>query len=263
MKFLLHWPLWLSAAFVYGLFVALALTLATGIGVWARRRPVREAAVAGLVPPVGAAMLAGFLVWLALLASIELRDVDDAERAVAAEAAALRTLGLLGGIAAPAASAGWPGQLADYAGHALANEWPGMSERGPDAGTAARLDAVQRGALMRFAAESPELRAALRQAAQALVDARQARLGVAAGHIPQVIWTALLSCAVIVLSFAALIHARQARAGRWIATLLGLLIGVQVHAVYVIDRPFLGTVSVSEAPLRAAIRQLLAPPSRP
>ena len=98
MSFLLHWPLWASALLVYALFLAVALGLVFVVGRWVRRQPARETVVGGLVPPVGAAMTAGFLVWMALLANTEVRDIDDAERAVHAEAAALHALG---GWAAP------------------------------------------------------------------------------------------------------------------------------------------------------------------
>ncbi len=263
MGFLLHWPLWASALWVYGLFVAAALAVATLICGWVRGHPAREAAVGGLVPPVGAAMTAGFLVWLALLANVELRDIDDAERAVSAEAAGLRTLGLLGSAAAPAASAGWHAQLADYAQHTLTREWPRMSDGGGDADTQARLDRLRTEAITRFAAEPPELRAALRQAVQSVAEARQSRLVVAAGHIPSIIWHALVICAGVVLVFAALVHGRQPRSARWIGTLLAMMIAVQVHAVYVIDRPFVGVVAVSDAPLREALQQLQRAAARP
>jgi hypothetical protein len=105
--------------------------------------------------------------------------------------------------------------------------------------------------LQRFAAEPPELRGALERGVQALSAARDMRLTVAAGHIPVLLWRAMLICAVIVLAFAALTHANQARASRWMTLLLGLFIGVQVHAVYVIDRPFEGAIAIGDAPLRA------------
>ena len=79
MSFLLHWPLWASALLVYALFLAVALGLVFVVGRWVRRQPARETVVGGLVPPVGAAMTAGFLVWMALLANTEVRDIDDAD----------------------------------------------------------------------------------------------------------------------------------------------------------------------------------------
>ncbi len=263
MSFLLHWPLWASALLVYALFVGVALALATLVSGWVGRHATREAAVGGLVPPVGAAMTAGFLVWLALLANIELRDIDDAERAVQAEAGALRSLGVLGSAAAPAAKAGWHAQLADYAQYTLDHEWQGDARDSEGASGRSRVDHLKVDIFSRFAAEPSELRAALLQSVQWLADARQARLTVATGHIPTVIWYALVVCAGIVLLFAALIHARNARAGRWICTLLALMIAVQVHAVYVIDRPFVGVVAVSDAPLRDALQQLQALGTRP
>ena len=126
---------------------------------------------------------------------------------------------------------------------------------------AGKLEGFQK--LFLLADEPPELRAALRQAVQSVAEARQSRLVVAAGHIPSIIWHALVICAGVVLVFAALVHGRQPRSARWIGTLLAMMIAVQVHAVYVIDRPFVGVVAVSDAPLREALQQLQRAAARP
>lgn len=256
MTFLLHWPLWLSALTVYALFGIFALILSVGVANWVRREPARLTAVSGIVGTVGAAMTAGFLFWMGLLATLELRDFDNAEQAIHAEAAALRTLDVLATRATPGVAAGWHGQLAAYGEHVLTREWPTMSRLGPDAATAARLDTLYGELFQRFASEPEELRRALGQALHDLVAAREGRLLVASGHIPGIMWYASLMCAFIVLLFAALVHAHLPMASRWITVMLSLLIAVEVHAVYVIDRPFVGAISVSDAPLRAAVQQL-------
>lgn len=256
MTFLLHWPLWLSALTLYVLFGACALVLSVGVANWVRRQPARLTAVTGIVGTVGAAMTAGFLVWMGLLATLELRDIDSAERATRAEAAALHALDVLAARTAPGAVAGWHAQLATYGEQVLAREWPTMSQLGPDAATAATLDALHGELYQRFAGEPDQLRRALGEALQDLVAAREARLLVASGHIPAIMWYASLICAFIVLLFAALVHAHLPMASRWITVMLGLLIAVEVHAVYVIDRPFVGAISVSDAPLRTTVLQL-------
>ena len=48
----------------------------------------------------------------------------------------------------------------------------------------------------------------------------------------------------------------MSRSSRWICLLMGLFIGVQLHAVYVIDRPFVGAVATSDAPLRNVVQLL-------
>ena len=254
MSFLLSWPLWLSALFIYAVFTGVALALSIGASTWVRRWPQRQAAVGGLIGTIGSPMMAGFLFWMGLTAAVELRDIDDAERAVRSEVTALYTLNTLAASAAPAAAAGWSAQLADYGQKVLAREWPAMSWSGADADTGRQLGRLRGELLRRFAAEPSELRGALGQALQALSAARDSRLTVAAGHIPALVWRAMLICALIVLAFAALAHANQSRSSRWLLLLMGLFIGVQVHAVYVIDRPFVGAIAVDDAALRDAVR---------
>ena len=258
MTSVLTWPLWLSALAFYAVFAGAALALSLSAGAWVRRSPTRQAAVGGLVGTIGSPMMAGFLFWMGLMAAVELRDIDDAERAVRAEVSAVYTLNSLAANAAPAAAAGWSAQLAAYGQQVLAREWPTMSEAGADPATGRQLARLRGEALHRFAAEPPELRSAISQGVQALSHARDTRLTVAAGHIPTLMWRAMLICAFIVLLFAALAHANQSRASRWITLLMGLFIGVQVHAVYVIDRPFVGAIVISDAPLRAAVQVVQA-----
>lgn len=256
MSFLLSWPLWLSALFAYLIAAAAALVLSLAATAWMRRSAARLAGVAGLIATVGSPMMAGFVVWLGLTASVELRDFDDAERAVRAETTALYTLNSLASIASPTAASGWSAQLADYGHKVLTREWNAMSWSGADADTGRQLGHLRTEALRRFASESADLRAALGQALQALSAARDNRLSVAAGHLPSVVWSAMLICAVIVLTFAALTHANQPRSSRWICLMMGMFIGVQLHAVYVIDRPFVGAVAINDAPLRSAVQLL-------
>lgn len=256
MTFLLSWPLWLSAPFAYLIAAATALALSVAATVWMRRRSARLAGVAGLIATIGSPMMAGFVVWLGLTASVELRDFGDAERAVRSETTALYTLHSLAGSATPTAASDWSAQLADYGHKVLTREWNAMSWSGADAETGRQLGHLRMEVLRRFAAEPPDLRAALGQALQALSAARDNRLSVAAGHLPSVVWSAMLICAVIVLMFAALTHANQPRSSRWICLLMGLFIGVQLHAVYVIDRPFVGAVATSDAPLRNVVQLL-------
>ena len=260
---ILYWPLWLSSLTFYAVFAGVALALSLAASAWVRRSPGRQSAVGGLVGTIGSPMMAGFLFWMGLMAAIELRDVDDAERAVRAEVSAIHALHTLGASAAPATAAAWSAQLAAYGHQVLTREWPTMSWDGADAATGRQLARLRIDALQRFGAESPELRGALDRGVQALSAARDTRLIVASGHIPVLLWRAMLICALIVLAFAALAHANQARASRWMTLLLGLFIGVQVHAVYVIDRPFEGAIAISDAPLRAAVQRVQADRAAP
>jgi hypothetical protein len=92
MTVVLYWPLWLSSLAFYAVFAGAALALSLAASAWVRRSPARQAAVGGLVGTIGSPMMAGFLFWMGLMAAVELRDVDDAERAVRAEVSAIHAL---------------------------------------------------------------------------------------------------------------------------------------------------------------------------
>ena len=227
--------------------------LAAAAGAWARRHPSVRELLGGLLPNVGSAMTAGFLVWLALLANTALRDIDEARRAVHAEATALRSFNATSDALGPAPGLELRELLVRYGQRVVDVEWIGMSDVGEDVEAATLMERIESDVLQRFKAAPDDVRAALRQSALDLNKARQTRLGVAIDHVPAVTWCALHVSGLIVVLFSALAHAPRWRSGLILGALLGTLIAVQTFAVLSVDRPFVGHIAVPSDPIRAVL----------
>lgn len=255
---MLDWPLPLSGLVLIGLGVVVGVGLSVLADAWVRGRAGVAEVMRGMLPNIGAAMTAGALVWIGLLANVELRDIDDASNTVQLEAAALRRLAALQPhLSAPAAQALADG-LQAYVREVAEHEWPDM-DQGPDARAQTAHDALHVLALHRLGSEAPELRQEFNAALHDMAQARHHRLALAVDRIPGVVWVALLVSTVLVLSFSALAHTAQPLgAGRVLGALLGALLSVQLFTVWVVDRPFAGRISVSPQPLL----QALAAPAR-
>lgn len=200
-------------------------------------------------------MTAGFLVLAALLMNSGLRDKDEADRAVRAETAALRSLAVLTSLARSGPGKELRTMVKVYGESVLNGEWPAMSGTGLDhAGTHQRLDALQHAAFFTLESESGDLRTALQQNVRELAATRLARLNAAADHIPEITWLALLVCAGTIMTFAAMAHAHTRRSGMLFGLLLGLLLGSVILAIVIVDRPFSGAVAVSNESIRIALR---------
>lgn len=252
---LLELPIWLSAFAVIGAFVGTAVGLSVVARFLARRSVWWKEGFSGLVPPLGAAMTAGFLVLAALLTNSGLRDKEEADRAVRAEAAAIQSLAVVTGLSRSGAGKELRALMKAYGYSVLTEEWPAMSGvQVSHAGTQHRLDALQRAAFSTFESESADLRTALLQNVRDLAVARKARLDAAADHIPEVTWQAMLICAGTIMGFAAMAHAHTQRSGILFGLLLGLLLGSVMLAIVLVDRPFSGAVAVSNEPIRIALR---------
>lgn len=250
---MLQWPLLASATLIVGLGMSVGVGLSVLADRWVRPRARWVEIMRGLLPNVGAAMTAGALVWIGLLANVQLRDIDTASGAVQEEAAALRALGALRAQLQPPAAQALDASLRAYVDAARQFEWPRMVE-GPSVraeAAAAALAALPQRALR---SEAAELRQGIDTALRDLAQARQKRLAIAVDRIPYVVWVALVCSVVIVLGVSALTHAGQAHgAGRIMGALLGALFGIQLFTVVVVDQPFAGRVAISPAPLVQAL----------
>ncbi len=253
---MLDWPLPLSGLIMVGLGIVVGVGLSVLADAWARRRAGVAEVMRGMLPNIGAAMTAGALVWIGLLANVELRDIDDASNTVQLEAAALRRLvALQPHLSAPVAET-LADSLQAYVRGVAEHEWPGMG-KGPDARAQAAHDALHLLALHRLGSEAPELRQAFNAALSDMAQARHRRLALAVDRIPGIVWVALLASTVLVLGFSALAHTAQPRgSGRALGALLGALLSVQLFTVWVVDRPFAGSISVSPQPLLQALAPL-------
>jgi hypothetical protein len=237
------WGLWL-------VFLALGTALAMA-GVVAVRRLVplahlrRNNEVAGFkFATVGVL----YAVLLAFAVLVVWEKDNDAEASVAAEAGAAAALyRLSNGVGEDAVRAAVTG----YLEATIRDDWPAMARGGESPSAVAALDALYAAVLAyrpedaRGAVVQAE---ALRELGQ-LTQARRARVVVASGIVPGVIWVVLFVGAAITIGFTFFFGTENLRAQALMTGALALLILLGLLIIVVIDRPFAGSVRLEAEPL--------------
>jgi hypothetical protein len=151
--------------------------------------------------------------------------------------------------------------LADYARSIMAEEWPRMSTNSVGFGhpaTAARLqafrDALHVAAIQegRLAAITNELFAA----ADAVEDARDARLLEAQQAVPAMFWAVILFLSVLMMSLGAFLKPNLTNIT--MVASQAAAIGVLSAFLFLLDHPFMGNVSISPWILERTLSQLSA-----
>ena len=244
MIFLTTQPLWLTGLLLVGLATVLAMA---GPALVRRRvgldRLSTNNEVAGFkFATVGVlyAVLLGFaviVVW---------EKFSDAENDVAQEASAAATVfrlsNGLGGDAGTALRA----QLTEYLGVAIGKDWPAM-ERGEESPAATEaLNGVYAAALNYNPADgrgASALTEILRQL-DLMTQARRARLVLASGIVPGVIWLVLFGGAVLTVGFTFFFGTENLRAQTMMTGALAALIFSGLLIIVTIDHPFAGSVKV-------------------
>ena len=253
MGFLTIQPLWFSGPLLVGLTTLLAMA-----GPFLVRRRVRldrlvaNNEVAGFKFAVVGVLYA---VLLAFAVIIVWEKFSDAENAVAQEGGAIATLyRLADGIGAE------PGRalrenLTHYAGIAIAEDWPAM-EHGKASHAATRaLDGVY-AALLTFKPDDGRGTALLAEALRQLdmvTQARRARLVMATGIVPGVLWFVLVAGAVLTISFTLFFGTESLRVQAIMTGVLAFLIVSGLLVIVAIDHPFAGSVKVGPESLAAVL----------
>jgi hypothetical protein len=242
--FITSLPLPVMAALCLGTTLLLALTgamVARGL----RARLGQELVLT--VPAVGFCGVLFSLV-TAFLAANVWDDTGTARRAVAAEAASLRTLNTaLTVLPADAAAPAWAA-LSAYVAEVVASEWPAMSGGAADPAAGRRLAELRR--VVRALPPSPDQLRAL-HAVDAIAEDRDHRLILAWEYTGPLKWLAVL---VMGSLFLTLLPLSLAARGRGVAlALTALSMGTILFTVVAYDRPFTGPQSVSPRPLLEAV----------
>jgi hypothetical protein len=191
-----------------------------------------------------------YAVLLAFAVLVVWEKDNDAEASVAAEAGAAAGLyrlsnGLGGESAAVRAAIG------AYLEATVTEDWPAMARGGESASAVRALDGVYAAVLahrpddQRGATAQAE---ALRQLDQ-LTQARRARIVVASGIVPGVIWVVLFVGAAITIGFTFFFGTENLRAQALMTGALALLILLGLLVIVAIDRPFAGSVRMEAEPL--------------
>jgi Protein of unknown function (DUF4239) len=253
MTFLTTAPLWLVAISLVGLTTLIAM-----IGPVIVRKHVSldrlrtNNEVAGFkFATVGViyAVLLGFaviVVW---------EKFSDAENDVALEAGAAATIyRLAGGIKGPSASALREGITA-YLEAAIAKDWPAMRNgQGSAVATHALNDVYA--ALLRYEPDDQRGLAVFAEVLHQLdlvTQARRARVVVAAGIVPGIVWLVLFGGAFITIGFTFFFGTANLRAQTLMTGALSVLIFSGLLVIIAIDHPFAGTVKVESEPLATVL----------
>jgi hypothetical protein len=232
------------ALYIIGALILLSLCLTWLVIHFSGERSLH--AYAGIVPNIGGTLMAGFVLFVALVTNGVLRDSAVAQQSVDKEAHALHlALSLLDKQHYPL----WHQSIASYIDKVVNEEWPDMrngirSHRAHDA-----LQNLRSVASKGLPGISPESGRELQGAVNMIDSARENRLFTAAEEVPAEIWAALWITVVVSILFSAAIHARKPSSAYIMAVMLGIVIGSMFFAIVAIDHPFLGPNAISAQPI--------------
>ena len=191
-----------------------------------------------------------YAVLLAFVVVVVWEKFSQAENEVANEAGAAATLyRLWDGIG--------PGRddlrsaTTDYLAVVIEGEWPAMAAGRESPATTEALNRLYARLLTDRPADAygtELLSEALYQLDQ-LTEARRARIAMAAGIVPDVVWAVLAGGAALTIGFTFFFGTENLRAQALMTGALALLIFAVMLVIVAIDRPFSGTVIVEPAPL--------------
>ncbi len=253
MLFLTTMPLWLSALAIVG---AATLVAMAGPSLIRRRidldRLSANNEVAGFkFATVGVI----YAVMLAFSILVVWERFNDAENDVAQEAGAAATIYRLADGVDAGPRAAMRESLSAYLGAVVNQEWPAMAQGSASPVARHALDGVY-SAILTFSPRdwrgSALLSEILRQTDQ-LTQSRRARLVMASGIVPSVIWVSLFGGAVLTVGFTLFFGAENLRAQTMMTGALTALIFSGLLVIISIDHPFAGQVKVAPEALAAVL----------
>jgi hypothetical protein len=259
MLFLTSAPLWLSALILVVLPTATAMICTVAIRKRLsldRLRSNNE--VAGFkFATIGVlfAVLLGFaviVVW---------EKFSDAENKVALEAGAAATIyRLAGGIPEDSGQA-LRTAISAYLKSAIENDWPAMERGKASAATNHALDNLY-AIVLHYQPPDARGTALLTEALQqlnTLTQARRARIVLAAGIVPGVVWLVLFTGATLTIAFTFFFGTQNLRAQTLMTGALSALICSGLLVIIAIDHPFAGSVKVKPEALENVLTDFTAP----
>jgi hypothetical protein len=252
MMFLSTRPLWVAICFV-----GLATLLAMIAPVLIRRRISLSRLrtnneVAGFkFATVGVL----YAVLLAFAVIVVWEKFNDAESAVAQEAGAAVTIyRLADGLGGPTGRAVRDG-LTGYIKSLIVEDWPAMERGRASVSATHALDTIYT-SVMTFnpgdGRDTAVLMETLRQL-DALTQARRARLVLASGIVPGIIWVVLFGGAFLTIGFTLFFGTENLPAQAMMTGILSILIFSGLLIITVVDHPFAGSVKVRPEALEAIL----------
>lgn len=242
--FLLDLPIVAMALLIIGTTVALAWSIVEIVHYshLAKLKP----SFRNMLPPLGGAMMAGYVIFSALVANTVWRENEFAQQAVHQEARALSFAArMVDAQRYPEVGLA----IADYAKVVTQQEWQSMSDGIENASARQALDNLHRTVLTGLPGLPDEMRRSLLATLKEVEIARQNRLIAATDNIPGEVWLTVVLTALVVLIFSAFAHQHDRAAARIMASLFGVMIGSMMFSIIAVDRPFIGKVSISNGPI--------------
>ena len=258
--FLSTQPLWLSGTLLVGLSTILAMV---GPVVVRRRVGLERLSINNEVAGFKFATVGVlYAVLLAFAIIVVWEKFSDAETAATQEAGAVATLyRLADGIGAAPGAAVRDG-LTRYAKAAITEDWPAMERGGASPATTQALDAAY-AALLTFSPADGRGTAVLAEALHQLdlvTQTRRARLTMAPGIVPDLLWFVLIGGAIATIGFTLFFGAENVRVQSMMTGVLAFLIFSGLLVILAIDHPFSGTVKVGPEALSAVVEDFAAKP---
>ncbi|MBV9654938.1 MAG: DUF4239 domain-containing protein [Acetobacteraceae bacterium] len=258
MAFLTTMPLWVSG------FLVVALTVLSMFGPWLVRRRIELERLSTNNEVAGfkfATVGVLYAVLLAFAVIVVWEKFSSAEDDVATEAGAAATIyRLSGGIAGPPGVA-IRSAMTRYLEDVINDDWPSMEHGGSSTETTHALTGVYQAVLTfdptddRGTALFGEMLHQLDQVTQA----RRARIILADGIVPGVLWIVLFGGALVTIGFTFFFGTENLRAQSWMTGMLALLILSGLLIIVVIDRPFSGPVRVDPHALARVLEDFFLP----
>lgn len=250
--FLARLPLWLGALLV----VILPTAIAMAGPVLVRRRFSLERLttnneIAGFkFATVGVI----YAVLLAFAVIIVWERFSDAETAVVQEGGAAATLYRLAEGAEPEARA-TRAAISDYLRAAIQKDWPAMGQQKSDPEVTRALDALYARtlALTRTGSRQQAVLVEIFRQLDEVTQARRARLHLAIGIVPGMLWAVLVLGGVLTVGFTFFFGTRNLRAQVLMTGILSLIVFMGLFVIVSINHPFTGPVHIDSEPLQAVL----------
>ena len=250
--FLSGLPLWLGALLI----VILPTALAMAGPVLVRRRFTLERLttnneIAGFkFATVGVI----YAVMLAFAVIIVWERFSDAETAVVQEGGAAATLYRLADGSEPEARA-TRAALSDYLRAAIDKDWPAMGHQKSSREVTGALDALYARTLefARAGSRQQSVLVEIFRQLDGMTEARRARLHLAIGIVPGMLWGVLVLGGVLTVGFTYYFGTRNLRAQMMMTGILSLIVFMGLFVIVSINHPFTGPVHIDSEPLQTVL----------
>jgi hypothetical protein len=198
-----------------------------------------------------------YAVLLAFVVVITWERFYDADKALAAEAGSAATLFRLSTGLSGEAGAALRHDVADYLNSVLADDYPAMAAGHASPSTTRALNHLYDELLRNHPQDlrDSDLQQELIYQLDQLTQARRARLVMADGTVPDVIWFVLLLGAALTICFTFFFGTENVYTQSLMTGVLAAVILSSVLVVVALDRPFTGAVVVSNQSIRTVLAE--------